>query len=528
MKLYFIVAAHKILGIEPLLDNIAELLPSPLERNPPKITEERLRGRARKSRKSNESLDSQKVTWSISQHGFLSSPPLGYPLNSTLVAFAFKVLHMKGLGSGDGRVVFARVYSGVLKSKSVVKVFSPSSSGSPTNGRSERISSLLEIAGGRFTNLEDGIAEAGEVCALIGLKGVVTGDTIVQGNDKNSSKKKMKGNAVGDICLAGVESPKPVLTVRLEAATSADEKKMSDALSLLAIEDPSIEVKESDSTSTLLSGLGELHIEVIVDRLRSEFGVDVYVGEPSVSYKETITSKLESEDGLINYDREIGGVRIQAAISLVLEPINQKVDETSEVLKLVENEVMFHQRAREFLELDEDEEEFLDSNTVVSSLVNGIKGSLRRGVIGPYPMTNIRCHVIDIDCDRGLGGLRENPGAIRASAANAINVLLSGGDKNNCTVLEPRMHIEVNAPEGLVGSILSDLNNRRGTVGDVLVGDGDHDSNATPEQVKAFISGTVPLAEILGYASTLRSITGGEGTFSAEYKGHASCDLSNR
>ena len=492
----------------------------------------------RKSKKINQAIEDSyasptKVIDYSNQHSsnLLSLVPLGHPLNKTLVAFAFKVLHMKGKGSGDGRVVFARVYSGTLKSKSVVNVLSPSPSGAPTNIRTERISSLLEIAGGKFTNLDDGVCESGEVCALVGLKSVVTGDTLIMTNGSScgSNRNKKDAHSLGNICLAGVASPQPVLTVRLEAATNDDEKRLSEALSLLIIEDPSLVVKENDSTATLLSGLGELHIEVVVDRLRNEFCIDLEVGTPSVEYKETIISEIETEGGLWNYDRTIGEKRLQAALHLLLEPIIKKSDDSSDILELVDIEIEIHDKVKEYLDVEPEIpiEELMLYDEVVSSMVNGIKGSLKRGTLGPYPMTNIRVNIMDIDCDGGVSYLYENPGALRAAAANAISSMLSSDNGTKCVVLEPRMHVEINIPENMVGVVLSDMNNRRGTVGNVIIGDG-NEANIAPEQVKAFISSAVPLVEMLGYANGLRSITGGEGSFTAEYKGHSVCDFGNR
>lgn len=537
--------------MEPLLDSIADLLPSPIDRLSPAITKEtwgadskrkskRKKNNRRKTAADNDPQNddgAHSETSAIAPSNSnslaenLSSPPLGHPLHDKLIAFAFKVVHMKGKGSGDGRVVFARVYSGKLKAKSVVKVFTPSPTGSPTNPRTERIASLLEIAGGRFDNLEDGFCESGEVCALVGLKTVVTGDTIVleSENTTGTSKKGKNGSQserIGNVCLAGVASPKPVLTVRLEAASSDDEKKLSNALALLSVEDPSLDVKESESSATLVSGLGELHIEVIVDRLRREFGVDVEIGAPSVAYRETIISEIETNDGgLLNYDRTVGGSRLQAAIHLLLEPnLKKAANEGSGSLELCDNVVVLHDRVREYLNVDEDAEEddLVESDDLVKALVEGIKGSLRRGYLGPFPITNVKCHVLEVDAERGAQGLREQPGAIRAAAAHAISSMISSENGTNCTVLEPRMRVEVTIPDHMVGNVLSDINTRRGTVGDVIIGD---DVEASPDQVKATVTSDVPLVEILGYANTLRSVTGGEGTFSAEYKGHSVCEF---
>jgi elongation factor G len=202
-------AALKARGIEPLLDSIADLLPSPLDRMPPALTV--LEENAKQQQQGTNKDVLRKIT-------------LGHPLHPSLLAFAFKVVHMKGRGgSGDGRVVFARVYSGQLKDRDSVRVISPPVVGeSPEKPRTERIGGMLELAGGRFDNMEGGSCNSGDVCALVGLKSVVTGDTIMLASESNKKgKRKGKKQAVDkNVCLAGVASPPPVLTVRFEAESS--------------------------------------------------------------------------------------------------------------------------------------------------------------------------------------------------------------------------------------------------------------------------------------------------------------------
>jgi elongation factor G len=220
-------AAVRGLGVEPLLDSIADLLPSPLDRLPPALTklensreEGAWANKKRSARKSSNKAEVGKDAETSASSGISqdassrSAVTLGHPLHPSLIALAFKVVHMKGRGgSGDGRVVFARVYSGTLKDRDAVKVISPPAPGEiSAKPRVERIGGMLELSGGRFDNIDNGICSSGEVCALVGLKGVVTGDTIYLGpNDKMSAKSDV-------VCLAGVSSPKPVLTVRLEVS----------------------------------------------------------------------------------------------------------------------------------------------------------------------------------------------------------------------------------------------------------------------------------------------------------------------
>jgi elongation factor G len=237
-------AALKGKGIEPVLDGIADLLPSPLDRLPPALHQLDEHGQ-RGNRSNGVARDDNPIT-------------LGHPRHNSLLALAFKVVHMKGKGSGDGRVVFARVYSGELHDRDQLQVITPPAPGEMANKpRTERIGGMLEIAGGRFDNVEGGVVKSGEVCALVGLKTVVTGDTLMLASETPSSSSKSKKNKTkeeGLVCLAGVASPKPVITVKLEAETSQQQKELSDALKLMSIEDPSLVVEETDST-TLLSGL---------------------------------------------------------------------------------------------------------------------------------------------------------------------------------------------------------------------------------------------------------------------------------
>jgi elongation factor G len=464
------------------------------------------------------------------------------PLSSCLfVSFClYAVVHMKGRGgSGDGRVVFARIYSGKLQDRDVVQVVSPPALGDEqqqerTHARTERIGGMLELAGGRFDNLPHGtICKSGDVCALIGLKSVVTGDTILMASSDKKKKNRKSNNSSSSssssknhhqnkpVFLAGVSSPKPVLTVRLEAETAQEETRLMEALALLTIEDPSLVVEATDA-ATLLSGLGELHIEVTLDRLQRDFGINVMVGTPSVTYRETICKKLDS-NGLIVYDRMIGDTaRLQAGIHLVLEPTySRQVDEETCVI-LSDPTVTIGPLAREFLNLDpDDSEEEMASRggkaavaaEMVKAIVQGCKGALKRGPRGAFPMANVHCHVVQVDAEDGLAALEAMPGSLRAAAQHAVSTLLTN-NLDHSTILEPNMSIEVTLPNDMVGTVLSDLTSRGGSISDVFVAD-------TPTQAKALVRGQVPLVQILGYANSLRSLTGGEAAFTAEYKGHS-------
>jgi elongation factor G len=489
-------AALKGKGVELVLDSIADLLPSPLDRIPPAL------------HRLDDSTGTQQPEEGSRREK--SKVTLGHPLHPSLVALAFKVVHMKGRGgSGDGRVVFARIYSGKLQDRDTIQVVSPPAPGeAPGAPRLERVGGMLELAGGRFDKVEGGVCYSGDVCALIGLKGVVTGDTIVLPPGRKNNKKK--GNfSAENVWLAGVASPKPVITVRLEAESAAEQKRLSEALQLMAIEDPSLVVEENEA-ATLLSGLGELHIEVTMDRLYRDHGLEVMVGPPLVAYRETIKEALESPGGLLEYDRTLGGTRLQGAVHLEIRPR----EKTSSCLLLTDPIVTVGRKCRDYLGLNPDltEDELLQKSNIARALIQGCQGAMKRGPLRSVPLANVECHIIDVDAEGGLSALKALPGALQAASANAVTTTLNEY-RDSCVVLEPTMSLEITLPNSMVGAVLSDLNSRRGLVGDVIAGEGPHS--------KSLIRGDVPLVEILGYATNLRSLTGGEGAFTAEYKGHS-------
>jgi len=486
-------AALKAKGIEPVLDSIADYLPSPLDRLPPAL--------------SYMNNNTKKKDKPINQSKFPLMP--GHPLHSSLIAFAFKVVHLKGRGgSGDGRVVFVRVYSGSLKTKDAIKVIS-STSNAKEKARAERVSGMLQLnPSGRYANLDDGICRSGDVAALVGLKNVKTGDTIHLASGT-------KVNAY----LAGVSSPKPVLTIRIEAQNTQDETKLASALQLLTIEDPSLHISQDpDTNATLLSGLGELHVEIILDRLMREFGLQVNTGPPAVAYKETLSAKLDTMQR-INYDRTFGNVRMQASMHFIIEPVSQSCTQAlSHIFPLSDPIVTIEPKARQFLQIkdnDISEDQLYYTNDLVKSLIMGCVGTLKRGVIGPYPMANVHCRVVDIDSELGYKGLFAAPNTLRAASSQIISNVLKD-NKGDCNLLEPIMSMEVMSPRSSVGTVLNDFVKRRGNVDDVFIPDESWNSDTS----MAMIRGNVPLKEILGYANSLRSVTNGEGTFTAEYLGH--------
>ena len=220
----------------------------------------------------------------------------------------------------------------------------------------------------------------------------------------------------------------------------------------------------------------------------------------------------------MNYDRTIGGTRLQAAVHLVIEPNHaaEYCDINKACTILMNPVITVGPIARQSLGLNKDmsEEELLIKCDIARALIHGCQGALKRGTLRSAEMANVTCHVENVDAEGGLSGLKALPGALQAAAANAGAVCLKE-NQSHCCVLEPTMSVEISLPNDMVGAVLSDLNNRRGTVGDVIVREGLYS--------KSLVRGDVPLAEILGYANSLRSLTGGEGSFTSEYKGHSPC-----
>eukprot|EP00554_Chaetoceros_debilis_P003342 CAMPEP_0194082774 /NCGR_PEP_ID=MMETSP0149-20130528/8198_1 /TAXON_ID=122233 /ORGANISM="Chaetoceros debilis, Strain MM31A-1" /LENGTH=923 /DNA_ID=CAMNT_0038765011 /DNA_START=662 /DNA_END=3433 /DNA_ORIENTATION=- len=563
-------AALKGKGVEPLLDGMADLLPSPLHRNSPVLSRHDENSNNKnhtgkgKQKKVNATTCKPALESASGSASATGSIPFGNPLHPSLLALAFKVVHMKGRGgSGDGRVVFARIYSGILKTGDNVQIMSPDVPGTENMNsrkggqkmekvRTERVGGMLELAGGRFDTLtgDDAICYSGEVCALVGLKSVVTGDTLLlpsnhQGSSSKGKKKKKKQNFEQDdkssefeltpqnACLDGVGSPKPVLTVRVEAESAEQQSALIQALHLLVVEDPSLKVEETGAV-TLLSGLGELHIEVVVDRLQREYGLSVWIGKPSVAYREQVRDVIET-NGLVDYDRTVGNTRMQARVHLRLEPLsshdNHDEGDGDNCMLPMDPVVTIGSKVKKFLGFNDEisDEKLALQSDIIHALISGCKGAMKRGPNGGYEMANTQCHIIDIDAEGGVPALSALPGAIRAASATILTSTLME-QKQSCAVLEPTMSVEVSAPSDMVGAVLSDMTSRRGTIGEVVMGNNDDGTgtggsiDVALAQSKALMHGQVPLAEILGYASTLRSITAGEGAFSAEYKGHSACD----
>ena len=412
--------ALKNIGIQYVLDAVNDYLPSPLDL--PEI-------------EAHEAADNTKK--------IVVNPDD----NGPFVAVAFKI----ATDPFVGRLCFVRVYSGVLRSGSYVT--------NSANGRKERIGRLVRM----HANHREEINEiyAGDIAAVIGLKETVTGNTLCDEGKQ--------------ICLESIVFPEPVIKIAVEPKTKADQEKMGVALSRLAEEDPTFRVETDEETSqTLISGMGELHLDIIVDRMKREFSVEANVGQPQVSYRETIRQSAESEG---KYIKQSGGRGQYGHCWLRLSP--QEEGQGSEFADEVKGGVI----PREY----------------IPAIEKGFKEALDKGVIAGYPMVDIKCAVYD-------GSYHEvdsNEAAFKMAAIMAF--------KNACrnahpVLLEPVMKVEVTTPEEYMGSVIGDLNAKRGQI--------DHMSDRGKLKV---VDAKVPLAEMFGYATQLRSMSQGRANYSMEF-----------
>ena len=354
-----------------------------------------------------------------------------------------------------GTLTFFRVYSGVLKSGDAVF--------NPVKGKKERIGRLVQM----HSNSREEITEvrAGDIAAAIGLKDTTTGDTLC--------------NADHAITLERMEFPEPVISVAIEPRTKADQEKMSIALGKLAKEDPSFRVStDEESAQTIIAGMGELHLDIIVDRLKREFTVDANVGAPQVAYRETIRKTVESEGKFV---RQSGGRGQYGHVWLRLEP--QKAGTGY----AFENATVGGSVPKEF----------------ISSVDKGIQEQMKNGVIAGYPVEDVKVVLFD----GSYHDVDSNEMAFKVAGSLGFR---NGALDADPVLLEPMMKIEVVTPEDYMGDVMGDLNRRRGLVGGM--------DDAPSGKI---ISAEVPLAEMFGYATDLRSATQGRATYSMEFARYA-------
>ena len=350
-----------------------------------------------------------------------------------------------------GNLAFFRVYSGVLKSGDSVY--------NPVKGKKERIGRIVQM----HANSREEIKEvyAGDIAAAIGLKQVTTGDTLC--DVKNI------------ITLERMEFPEPVISVAVEPRTQADQEKMAIALAKLAQEDPSFRVNtDEESGQTIISGMGELHLEIIIDRMQREFGVEANVGNPQVAYRETIRKTVEHETKFV---RQSGGRGQYAHVWIRLEPLEQGAG-----YEFV-NEIAGGVVPKEF----------------IPAVDKGVQEQMQGGILAGYPVEDVRVTLFD----GSYHDVDSNEMAFKIAGSIAFR---EGGQEADPVLLEPIMKVEVLTPEDYMGDVMGDLNRRRGVV------QGMEDVPAG-KQIKA----EVPLSEMFGYATDLRSATQGRATYSMEF-----------
>jgi elongation factor G len=353
-----------------------------------------------------------------------------------------------------GKLAFFRVYSGTLKSGTYVL--------NTATGKRERISRIVRLHANSREEVDQ--VYAGDIAAAVGLKNTVTGNTICDPDHP--------------ITLESITFPEPVISLALEPLTKADQEKMSLALSKLAEEDPTFRVRtDEDTMQTIVSGMGELHLEIIVDRMKREFNVEVNVGQPQVSYRETIREEAKGEG---KYVKQSGGRGQYGHCWLRVEPIT---DEAVEENFLFEDEVKGGTIPKEY----------------IGPIGKGVKESMDRGVIAGYPLIRIKATVYD----GSYHDVDSNESAFKMAGSMAFKAAVQNAKP---VLLEPMMKVEVVTPEDYMGTVVGDLNGKRAQIQEM----GDRPG------VKV-VSAHVPLAEMFGYATSLRSITQGRASYSMEF-----------
>ena len=374
--------------------------------------------------------------------------------DAPFAALAFKIMNDKYVGN----LTFVRVYSGVAKQGDSVY--------NPVKMKRERIGRIVEMHANSQKEVDE--VRAGDIVAFVGLKDVTTGDTLC---DENNI-----------ITLERMEFPDPVISLAVEPKTKADQEKMSIALNRLAKEDPSFRVHtDEESGQTIISGMGELHLEILVDRMKREFSVEANVGAPQVAYRETIRNTVEQEGKFV---RQTGGRGKFGHVWLRLEPLDTADGKEYEFAEEVVGGVV----PKEYF----------------GAVDKGIQERMKNGVLAGYPVVGIKATLYDgsyhdVDSDE-LSFKMAGSMAFRKGFMNANPVLL-----------EPVMKVEVETPEDYMGDIMGDLNRRRGMV------QGMDDMFGGVKQIRA----EVPLAEMFGYATQLRSMSQGRATYSMEFAKYA-------
>ena len=411
--------AFKNKGVQPLLDAVVDYMPSPVEVDAIKGVE----------------MDGEETVRESSDEEPFS-------------ALAFKIANDPFVGS----LTFTRIYSGVMTAGSTVF--------NSVKGKNERIGRMLEMHANDRTEIKE--ARAGDIVALLGLKDTTTGETLCD-----------KTNAV---ILEKMDFPEPVINVAVEPKTKADQEKMSNALIRLAAEDPSFRFTRDEETGqTIIAGMGELHLEIIVDRMKREFNVEANVGAPQVSYREAITKPATID---YTHKKQSGGSGQYARIKVEFEP--KDLEETDDPEFEFESDIKGGVVPKEY----------------IPGVQKGIKSVLSQGVVAGYPVLGLKAKLVD-------GAYHDVDSSVMAFEIAGRAAAREGLRKAGARLMEPLMQVDVTCPEEYMGDILGDINGRRGLVGEL----GDRGNVKT-------VSAKVPLANMFQYVSDLRSMSKGRANYS--------------
>jgi elongation factor G len=415
----FCGSALKNKGVQKMLDAVVDYLPSPLDIESIKGT------------------DPKDETKEIIRHADDSEP---------FAALAFKI----ATDPFVGKLVFFRVYSGKLNSGSYVL--------NANKGEKERVSRILRMHSSSREEVDE--IYAGEIGAIVGLKDVTTGDTLCDENNP--------------IILESITFPEPVISIAVEPKTKADQEKMGMALAKLAEEDPTFRVhSDVESGQTIIEGMGELHLDIIVDRMKREFKVEANIGKPQVAYRETITTEATAE---VKYAKQSGGRGQYGHVVMKFEP---KTDGGFEFV----NKIVGGTIPKEY----------------IPAVQKGAEGAMTRGVIAGYPVVDIIATLFD-------GSYHEVDSSEMAFQIAGSMCLQEGVKKGNPAILEPIMKVEVTTPEDYAGDVMGDLSSKRGRI------EGMADRSGAK-----IINAFVPLGEMFGYATNLRSMSQGRAAYSMEF-----------
>ena len=414
----FCGTSFKNKGVQPMLDAVCDYLPSPLDRKDIKCTD------ANTNEETVRSADD----------------------NAPFAALAFKIQADPFIG----KLTYIRVYSGTLQSGSYVF--------NPGKNSKERISRIVRMHSNNREEVKE--VRAGDIAAVVGLKNTGTGDTLC--------------DEAKPVILESMEFPEPVISVAIEPKSKADEEKLANALSRLAEEDPTFTVKSDEETNqTIISGMGELHLDVLVDRMKREFNVQANVGKPQVAYRETVRKTSEAES---KYIRQTGGRGQYGHVIITLEPLPP-----AKGFEFV-NKIVGGVIPREY----------------IPAVEKGIREALTSGVLAGYPVVDVRVTLID-------GSFHEVDSSEMAFKIAGSMAFKDACKKANPVILEPIMKTEVMVPEDYMGDVIGDLNSRRGKI-----------ISMEPVNKIEHIKANVPLSEMFGYSTTLRSLTQGRGNYSME------------